>query len=83
MGLVLFNILISDIDSGIKCTLSKSVDDTKICGVVDILEGWVTIHTDLDKLEKGAQVKLMRFNKHYTTTCSCTRVVAITTTYTS
>ena len=31
LGLLLFNILISDIDSGIVCTLSMFVDDAKLC----------------------------------------------------
>lgn len=38
LGLVLFNTL-SDINSGIACILSKSIDDTKQCGADDTSEG--------------------------------------------
>jgi len=38
-GLVLFSIIVNDMDSGIECTLSKFADDSMMCGVIDILEG--------------------------------------------
>jgi len=63
IGLVLFNIFVSDVDSGIECTVSKFVNDTKLCGAVDMLEGRDAIQRDLDRLEQWACVNLMKFNK--------------------
>jgi len=34
VGLILFNIFLSDINSGLKCPLSKFADDTKLWGAV-------------------------------------------------
>jgi len=63
LGPVQFNIFVSDMDSGVQCTLSKFADDTKLCGVVKTLEGRDAIPKDFDRLERWARANLMKFNK--------------------
>ncbi|PKU47393.1 rna-directed dna polymerase from mobile element jockey-like [Limosa lapponica baueri] len=48
---------------GIECTLNKFADDTKLRGVVNMLEGRDAIQRDVGRLEKRANEKLMKFNK--------------------
>jgi len=63
LGPVLFNIFVSDMDSGTECTLSKFTNDSKLCGVVDTLEGRDAIQRDLHRLERWACVNHVKFSK--------------------
>ncbi|KAJ7401348.1 hypothetical protein BTVI_96971 [Pitangus sulphuratus] len=53
----------SDVGNGIECTLSKSANDTQLCGAVDKLKERAATQRDLDRLERWADANLMKFNK--------------------
>jgi len=60
---VLFNIFVGDMHSGIKCSLKRFADNSKQSGAVDITEGKDAIQRKLDRLERWAHAKIMKFNK--------------------
>ncbi|PKU40246.1 rna-directed dna polymerase from mobile element jockey-like [Limosa lapponica baueri] len=63
LGSLLFNIFVRDMDIRIECTISKFVDDIKLCGAVNTLEGRDAIQRDLDRLERWACANHMKFNQ--------------------
>ena len=52
LGMELFNIFVGNMDSGIKCTLRRFADSTKLSGAVSMLEEKCAIQKDLDRLER-------------------------------
>jgi len=59
LGPVLFNTFISHLDEGIKCTLSKFADDTKLGRCVGLCE----VRKALHRLGRWAKANFTRFNK--------------------
>ncbi|PKU39451.1 rna-directed dna polymerase from mobile element jockey-like [Limosa lapponica baueri] len=58
LGPMLFNMFVSDMDSGTECTPSEFANDSKLGGVVDMQKGRDAIQRDLDKLERWAHASL-------------------------
>lgn len=53
LGPVLFNIFVSNLDSGIECTLIKFMDDTRLSDVVDMLEGRDATQREQHAVQQG------------------------------
>lgn len=62
LGLLLFNIFISDLDEGVGCILNKFTDVTKLGSTADFLKCQEVLQKDLDRLEHCV-IKNMKFNK--------------------
>jgi len=66
-------------DSGIECTLSKFVDNNKLCGAVNTMEVSDAIQMDLDKLERWAHANLVKFATRASIgSCTWVRVIPST-----
>ena len=62
MGPVIFNISINNIER-IECILIKFANKTELSGAVDTIEVRDVIQRDLDRIENGTHMKLMKFNR--------------------
>jgi len=63
LGPVLFNVFVSNMDSGIEFTLSGFANNTMLCRTVNMLEGSEAVQRHIDRLGRWACANLMRFNK--------------------
>ncbi|KAJ7396464.1 rna-directed dna polymerase from mobile element jockey-like [Pitangus sulphuratus] len=61
LGPMLFNVFITVLEDGIKCTLMKFANDTKLNREVDTSERRITQQEDFNKLEEWDNKSLMKF----------------------
>jgi len=69
LGLILFSILLSDLNNETECTINKFAEDTKPRRVADTPEGHADIQRDLNRLEKWPDGNLMKVNNFSNEKC--------------
>ncbi|KAJ7415398.1 hypothetical protein WISP_78363 [Willisornis vidua] len=62
-ALLLFNIFINDLDTGLQGILTKLADDKERVEAIDSLKGREALQRDLDKLEDWEITNHMKFDK--------------------
>lgn len=60
---LLFNAFNNGIGRGVRCTLSKFAEDTKLNGAGNMPVAWDATQRDIDKLKKWACGSIIRFKK--------------------
>ena len=61
--LVLFNLVVTDLDSAVECTFSKFVGDINFCDVVNTVKIRGAIQRDRDKLQRWVYENIVKINK--------------------